>query len=139
MFFHAAQEGILDPEHSIQVGLRSFNPKSHGFHRLSVEFVHEMGVAATIEEIEKVVGDRPAYLSFDIDAGSGLCAGHWHTGKGLSSWQAISLIRKLGVNLIGADLAEVSLPFDHAEITSLAGATLLMESSSMFGFTAEEG
>ena len=67
MFFHAAQEEILDPVHSIQVCLRSFNPQSHGFHRLSVEFVHEMGVAATIEEIEKVVGDRPAYLSFDID------------------------------------------------------------------------
>ncbi len=144
MFFHAAQEGILDPEHSIQVGLRSYNPKSHGFHRLSVEYFHEMGVAATIEEIEKVVGDRPAYLSFDIDALDPAFAPGTGTpvSGGLSSWQAISLIRKLsGVNLIGADLVEVSPPFDHAEITSLAGATLLMEMVCLIasGLTAEEG
>ena len=130
MFYHAAQEGILDAEHSIQAGLRTYNAKSHGFKTLTAEFVHEQGVAATVSKIKEVVGDRPAYLTFDIDAldpafapgtGTPVCGG-------LTTWQAISLIRKLtDVNLIGADVVEVSPPFDNAEITTLAGATLLLE------------
>ncbi|SLN55210.1 Agmatinase [Roseovarius albus] len=130
MFYHAAQEGILAPETSVQAGLRTYNSSTHGFTTLTAEFVHEQGVAATVAKIKEVVGDLPAYLTFDIDAldpafapgtGTPVCGG-------LSSWQAISLIRKLaGVNLIGADMVEVSPPFDHAEITSLAGATLLLE------------
>jgi len=130
MFYHAAKEGILDAEHSIQAGLRTFNPDSHGFNRLTAEFVHEEGVAATVARIKETVGDRPAYLTFDIDAldpafapgtGTPVCGG-------LSTWQAISLIRKLdGVTLTGADLVEVSPPYDTAEITALAGATLLLE------------
>lgn len=130
MFYHAMQEGILDAEHSIQAGLRTYNAKSHGFKTLTAEFVHEQGVAATVATIKEVVGDRPAYLTFDIDAldpafapgtGTPVCGG-------LTTWQAISLIRKLtGVNLIGADVVEVSPPFDNAEITTLAGATLLLE------------
>ena len=130
MFYHAAQEGILDAEHSIQAGLRTYNAKSHGFKTLTAEFVHEQGVAATVSKIKEVVGDRPAYLTFDIDAldpafapgtGTPVCGG-------LNTWQAISLIRKLtDVNLIGADVVEVSPPFDNAEITTLAGATLLLE------------
>jgi len=130
MFYHAAQDGILDAEHSVQAGLRTYNAKSHGFNTLTAEFVHEQGVSATVERIKQVVGDRPAYLTFDIDAldpafapgtGTPVCGG-------LSTWQAMSLIRKLGgVNLIGADVVEVSPPFDHAEITALAGATILLE------------
>ena len=130
MFYHAAQEGILDAEHSIQAGLRTYNAKSHGFKTLTAEVVHEQGVAATVSKIKEVVGDRPAYLTFDIDAldpafapgtGTPVCGG-------LTTWQAISLIRKLtDVNLIGADVVEVSPPFDNAEITALAGATLLLE------------
>ncbi len=52
---------------------------------------------------------------------------------GLTTWQAISLIRRLGgVNLIGADVVEVSPPYDNAEITALAGATLLLEMTCLF-------
>lgn len=130
MFYHAAQEGILDAEHSAQVGLRTYNAKSHGFKTLTAEFVHEQGVAATVAKIKEVVEDRPAYLTFDIDAldpafapgtGTPVCGG-------LTTWQAISMIRQLtGVNLIGADVVEVSPPFDNAEVTELAGATLLLE------------
>ena len=130
MFYHAAVEGILSPEHSVQAAIRSRNDKTHGFKVLDAQWVHENGIDATVGEIKSAVGDRPAYLSFDIDAldpafapgtGTPVCGG-------IATWQAQSLIRKLvGINLIGADLVEVSPPFDHAEITALAGATLLLD------------
>ena len=110
--------------------MRTYNASSHGFNILTAEFVHEQGVEATVRRIKEVVGDHPAYLTFDIDAldpafapgtGTPVCGG-------LTTWQAIALIRKLGgVNLIGADVVEVSPPYDNAEITALAGATLLLE------------
>ncbi len=130
MFYHAAQEGVIAPERSIQVGLRTMNDKTHGFHILDAEWVHENGAAAVVQRIKEVVGNAPAYLTFDIDAldpafapgtGTPVCGG-------LATWQGQAIIRKLGdVNLIGADLVEVSPPFDHAEITALAGASLLMD------------
>lgn len=130
MFFHAANEGLLSPETSVQAGIRTLNDKTHGFNILDANWVHENGIDATVVRIKEIVGDRPAYLTFDIDAldpafapgtGTPVCGG-------LSTWQAQSLVRKLvGVNLIGADLVEVSPPFDHAEITALAGASLLLD------------
>ena len=130
MFYHAAQEGILAPERSIQVGLRTMNTSTHGFTQLDAEWVHENGIAATVSRIQAAVGAAPAYLTFDIDAldpafapgtGTPVCGG-------LATWQAQALIRRLvGLTLVGADLVEVSPPFDHAEITALAGASLLMD------------
>lgn len=130
MFYHAAKEGVIAPERSIQVGLRTMNDSTHGFNILDAEWVHEHGVAAVVQQIKEVVGDAPSYLTFDIDAldpafapgtGTPVCGG-------LATWQGQGIIRKLGgVNLIGADLVEVSPPFDHAEITALAGASLLMD------------
>ncbi len=67
MFFHATKEGLVDPASSIQIGLRTTNPDTLGFNILDAPWVHENGVAATIAKIRDVVGDRPAYLTFDID------------------------------------------------------------------------
>ncbi len=130
MFFHAAREGIVDPTHSVQAGIRTLNSSSHGFTVLDAAWVHDNGIAATVARIHEVVGDRPAYLTFDIDAldpafapgtGTPVCGG-------LSTWQAQSLVRALsGLKLVGADLVEVSPPFDHAEITALAGASILLD------------
>lgn len=130
MFYHAAAEGILAPEASVQAGMRTMNDDTHGFTVLDANWVHENGIDATVARIKDVVGDRPTYLSFDIDAldpafapgtGTPVCGG-------LSTHQAQSLIRKLqGVHLVGADLVEVSPPYDQAEITALAGASLLLD------------
>ena len=130
MFYHAAAEGILSPEHSVQAGIRTLNAKTHGFTILDAQWVHENGIDATVARIKEMVGDRPTYLTLDIDAldpafapgtGTPVCGG-------IATWQAQSLIRKLvGINLIGADLVEVSPPYDHAEITALAGASLLLD------------
>ena len=130
MFFHAAKQGIVDPASSVQIGLRTRNPDTLGFNVLDGPWVHEHGIAAVIEETRKRLGDRPVYLTFDIDCldpsvapgtGTPVCGG-------LSSYQAMSIIRGLrGINLVGMDLVEVAPAYDVGEITALAGAHLAME------------
>ena len=129
MFWHAARRGYLDPRTSVQIGLRTVNLDTMGFNILDAPFVHEHGVPATVEEARRIVGDNKVYLTFDIDCldpafapgtGTPVCGG-------LTTAQAIAIVTGLrGLDVIGADLVEVSPPFDHAEITSLAGATLAL-------------
>ena len=130
MFYHAAREGLIDTERSVQVAIRTLNEKTHGFTVLDADWVHLNGVPATIDRITQVVGDGPAYLTFDIDAldpafapgtGTPVCGG-------LSTWQAQSIVRGLtSLDLVGADLVEVSPAYDHAEITALAAASILLD------------
>ena len=114
----------------MQIGLRTTNKDTLGFNVLDAPWVHENGIAAVIEKIKSVVGDRPAYLTFDIDCldpsyapgtGTPVCGG-------LSSYQALEILRGLaGINLVGMDLVEVAPAYDVGEITALAGAALAME------------
>jgi agmatinase len=130
MFWHAAKEGLVDPAHSVQIGLRTTNDDTLGFNILDGPWVHENGIDAVIKETKKHLGDRPVYLSFDIDCldpsfapgtGTPVCGG-------LTTHQAIQIIRGLiGINLIGMDLVEVAPIYDVGEITALAGATLAVE------------
>lgn len=130
MFYHAAKEGIIDPGTSVQIGLRTQNPDTMGFNILDGPWVQENGVNAVIAETRKILGDRPVYLTFDIDCldpsfapgtGTPVCGG-------LSSYQAMSIIRGLrGINLVGMDLVEVAPAYDVGEITALAAAHLAME------------
>ena len=130
MFWHAAKEGLVDPAHSVQIGLRTTNDDTLGFNILDGPWVHENGIAAVIAETKKHLGDRPVYLSFDIDCldpsyapgtGTPVCGG-------LTTHQAIQIIRGLcGINLIGMDIVEVAPAYDVGEITALAGATLAVE------------
>ena len=130
MFWHAAKEGLVDPAHSVQIGLRTTNDDTLGFNILDGPWVHENGIAAVIAETKKHLGDRPVYLSFDIDCldpsyapgtGTPVCGG-------LTTHQAIQIIRGLcGINLIGMDIVEVAPIYDVGEITALAGATLAVE------------
>jgi agmatinase len=85
---------------------------------------------AIIKEIKQVVGDCPAYLTFDIDCLDPAFAPGTGTPVvgGLSTDLALKIMRGLvGCNLVGMDVVEVSPPYDHAEITSLAAATLGLE------------
>ena len=135
MFWHAAKEGIVDPQHSVQIGLRTTNDDTLGFNVLDGPWVHENGIDAVIKEAKKHLGDRPVYLSFDIDCldpsyapgtGTPVCGG-------LTTHQAISIIRGLaGINLVGMDLVEVAPAYDVGEITALAGATLAMEMINLY-------
>lgn len=130
MFGRAVNEGLIDTSASTQVGLRTYNDSDWGFEILTAPWVHRNGIDATLEVIRSRVGDRPVYITFDIDCLDPAFAPGTGTpvSGGLASWQAIELIRGLdGLNMIGFDLVEVSPPFDHAEITSLAAATLCYE------------
>jgi agmatinase len=128
MFFHAARQGIVDPARSVQVGLRTHNDETHGFHILDAPWVHENGPRAAAERIKDVVGDHPCYLTFDIDCLDPAFAPGTGTPVpgGLTMHQAQTCLQGLcGVRLVGMDLVEVAPPFDTAEVTALAGASLL--------------
>ncbi len=127
MFLRAARDGLIDASRSIHVGIRSHNSETHGFKTLTAPWIHRHGVDATIAEIVARVGDGKAYLSFDIDCLDPAFAPGTGTPVpgGLHSWQALEVLRALGgVDIAGADVVEVSPPYDHAEITALAGATV---------------
>jgi guanidinopropionase len=92
--------------------------------------VEDLGIDGVIEEARRAIGDRPAYISFDIDALDPVFAPGTGTPEagGLTMREAIRLLRGLrGLHLAGADLVEVSPPFDVGGLTALHGATLLYE------------
>ncbi len=127
MFARAAHEGLINLEKSIQVGLRTFNDTDMGFEILSAPWIHRNGIERAIEVILDRVGDSPLYISFDIDGLDPAFAPGTGTPVvgGLATWQALEIIRSLGhKNLIGMDIVEVSPPYDHSEISSLAAATV---------------
>lgn len=127
MFARAVDEGIVDVARSTQVGLRTYNDSDFGFEILTAPWLHRNGVDAALEIIRERAGDAPLYISFDIDGLDPAYAPGTGTPVpgGPASWQALELIRGLGgMNLIGMDVVEVSPPYDHAEITALAAATV---------------
>jgi agmatinase len=130
MFFHAIEEGLIDPNRSIHVGIRSHNPETHGFTVLDAPWVHEHGVAATLAEIERVAGGHKAYLTFDIDCLDPSYAPGTGTPVvgGLTTHQATAIMRGMGnMNFVAMDLVEVAPIYDIGEITALAGATLMLD------------
>jgi len=130
MFYHAAKEGIVNADRSVQVGLRTFNEDSWGFNCLKAPWVHEQGVTAVINRIKEIVANNLCYLTFDIDCLDPSFAPGTGTPVigGLSTHQAQQILRGLaGIYLIGMDLVEVAPVYDVGDITSLAGASLALE------------
>jgi agmatinase len=131
MFFQAVQEGLIDPDRSVQVGIRTdYEREEHRFTVLDGARIQNDPLSATLDAILKVVGERRAYLSFDIDCLDPSCAPGTGTPVcgGLTTNQALQLLRGLvDANLVGMDLAEVAPVYDAGGITSLAAAHLAME------------
>jgi agmatinase len=133
-FYHAIEEGLIDPRRTIQIGIRSPLHRDifdwtvgKGVTIVAAEEVHEAGPQAVAERIRAVVGTEPAYLSFDVDALDPAFAPGTGTPEvgGLATWQARAILRRLaGLNFAGMDVVEVSPPYDVAEITALAAATM---------------
>lgn len=129
MFWHAARDGTVDPSRSIQLGMRTHNPDSHGYHVYDADWVHDHSAAEAAARIRETVGDNPCYLTFDIDCLDPSFAPGTGTPVvgGLSTLQALRILRGLGgINIVGMDLVEVAPAYDVSEVTALAGATLAL-------------
>ena len=126
------------PRRTVQIGIRGgvndrdvwkFSHES-GMRVIYMPEFHEMGLEAAIAEARRVVGDGPTYVSFDIDSLDPAYAPGTGTPEvgGFTSREAQLMIRKLrGLDLVGADVVEVSPPFDPSGLTALTGASMMFE------------
>ncbi|WP_126976586.1 agmatinase [Frigidibacter oleivorans] len=140
--YKAAKLGLVDPATSVQVGIRTDNPDTMGFNILPARAVHEAGPSETAARIRAILGDRPVYLTFDIDALDPAFAPGTGTPVwgGLASWQAAAILRDLaGIDLKGGDVVEVSPPYDTTGATAIAGAHVAMEIVALYGWTRRAG
>ncbi|MGH8051007.1 MAG: agmatinase [Arenimonas sp.] len=130
MFYHAAMEGLVDVNTSIQIGMRTFNADTHGYQVLDARWLHKHGVDACLLAIIERVGKTKCYVSFDIDFLDPAFAPGTGTPVvgGFDTNTALQLIRGLaGLNIIGMDVVEVAPPYDVSDITALAGASIAQE------------
>jgi guanidinopropionase len=137
-FRRAVEEGLLDPKRVIQIGIRgavnsdeawAFSAEA-GMRVVSMDEFERVGTAAVIEEARKVIGEGPAYLTFDVDGLDPTYAPGTGTPEigGLTTREGLALVRGMrGANLVGGDVVEVSPPFDPTGNTALVGATLMYE------------
>ncbi len=130
MFYTAPNEGLIDPNHSVQIGIRTEFDKDNGFTVLDAGQVNDRSVDDVIAQVKQIVGDMPVYLTFDIDCLDPAFAPGTGTPVigGLTSDRAIKLVRGLkDLNIVGMDVVEVAPAYDQSEITALAAATLALE------------
>ncbi len=137
-FRRAVEEGLIDPKRAIQIGIRgSLNhrdmwdfSRESGMRVVTIEEFDDLGWRKVAEEAVRVVGPGPAYLSFDIDSLDPAFAPGTGTPEagGLTTREAQRLLRALApLDLVGADVVEVSPPFDPSGATALAAATIAFE------------
>lgn len=134
MFYHGIREGVIDAGHSVQIGIRTANEDRQGMTWLDANYVHANGPQKVIEETLRVVGNRPAYMTFDIDCLDPAFAPGTGTPVvgGLTTHQARTIIAGLvGIDFKGMDLVEVAPQYDVGEVTALAGATLMLDFMSL--------
>ena len=130
MFYKAVKSGIVDPATSVHVGIRTHNDDFLGVNVIDAREVHEAGTSAVVEKIKGILGNRPVYLTFDIDALDPAFAPGTGTPVwgGLASWQVAAILRDLaGIDIKGGDVVEVSPPYDTTGATAIAGAHVAHE------------
>jgi agmatinase/guanidinopropionase len=141
-FRRAIEEGLIDKDAYIQVGIRGpvseandlEQAREMGAHIFTIDQVFKAGISLIIQEIHTIVGTRNVYVSLDIDCVDPAFAPGTGTPEvgGLSSYQILQLVRGLqGLNCIGFDLVEVSPPYDHSDITAILAANLVFEFLSL--------
>jgi agmatinase len=137
-FRRASEAGFIDKTGCLHVGIRGplysdqdlSDDTVLGFQVLRATDADDLGIEGMIERMLKRVGDRPVYVSIDVDVMDPAFAPGTGTPEagGLSSRELLRIVRALDkVNLVGADIVEVSPPYDHAEITGFAAAHLAYE------------
>ncbi len=137
-FRRAVEEGLLDPEKVVQIGIRGTAydsedldfAKAVGIRIIRIEEFFERGIPDVMAEARDIVGADPTYISYDIDFVDPTFAPGTGTPEvgGPNSFQAIQVVRELdGVNIVGADMVEVSPPFDSSGGTAFLGVSIMFE------------
>jgi guanidinopropionase len=137
-FRRAIEEGLLDPKRIVQIGIRGSLygvddmawARDAGIRIMTIEECEDLGPDAVAAEARRIAGEAPCYLTFDIDCLDPAFAPGTGTPEagGFTPREAMRMLRGLrGLNLVGADVVEVSPPYDSAGITAIAGATMMFE------------
>jgi guanidinopropionase len=137
-FRRAVEEGLLDPARMIQIGIRGTTydgedrafAAANGIRIVPIEEFRARGASDVMAEAREILGAAPAYLSFDIDGIDPAFAPGTGTPEigGFTPFEAQAMLRALdGLDLVGADLVEVSPPFDPSGVTAWIGASVLFE------------
>jgi agmatinase len=146
----AAEEGLFLDSSSTHVGIRGplydrqdlVSDAELGFRIVHCRELDEIGVRGAVERIRARTGDHPLYLSIDIDVLDPANAPGTGTPElgGMTSRELLALVQGLsGLNLVGADVVEVAPIYDHAEITSLAAATIVYKLTSLLAISKPAG
>ena len=137
-FRRAIEEGLIDPAHSVQIGMRGFlyDPNEHkmaadlGMLLIPAHKVREMGFEALIKTAMERVGDKPVFLTFDIDFVDPAYAPGTGTPEvgGFTSYESLSLVRAFkDMNFVGFDIVEVLPAYDSGEVTAYLAANIVFE------------
>ncbi|MFY0662106.1 MAG: agmatinase [Shimia sp.] len=137
-FRRAVEESLLDPKRVVQIGIRGSTyddedtdfAKSVGIRVIRIEEFFARGLEDVMAEAREIVGTAPTYVSYDIDFVDPTFAPGTGTPEvgGPNSFQALEVVRHLdGLNIIGADVVEVSPPFDSSGGTAFLGVSVMFE------------
>lgn len=137
-FRRAVEEGLLDPKRVVQIGLRGTMydkedrdfAKAEGIRLILIEEFFARGVEDVMAEAREIVGSGPTYVSYDIDFVDPTFAPGTGTPEvgGPNSFQALQVCRELaGLDIVGADMVEVSPPFDTSGTTAFLGVSIMFE------------
>ncbi len=137
-FRRAVEEGLLDPKRVIQIGIRGTAydmedrdfAKSVGIRIVTIDEFFQRGIADVMAEAREIVGQGDTYVSYDIDFIDPAFAPGTGTPEvgGPNAYQALQVVRELaGVNIVGADMVEVSPPFDVGGTTAWLGVSIMFE------------
>ncbi|AJY77479.1 agmatinase [Paenibacillus beijingensis] len=141
-FRRAVEEGIIDPNRSVQIGIRGtvYDPddieeaRSLGFLVITADEMRAIGLQETMRRVLERLGSSKVFLTFDIDFLDPVYAPGTGTPEiaGFASYEAQNMLRQLtDINIVGCDLVEVLPALDQAEVTALTAATLVFEMISL--------
>ncbi len=137
-FRRAVEENLLDPKRVVQIGIRGTQYDSEdvdfamsvGIRIIRIEEFFKRDISDLMEEVREIIGDQETYVSYDIDFVDPTFAPGTGTPEvgGPNSFQALQVVRELkGLNIVGADMVEVSPPFDATGNTAFLGASIMFE------------
>jgi agmatinase len=139
-FRNAVLDGVLDPQRTIQIGIRGSSEYlwefavDSGMTVVHADEVSGRGIDSIARQIRQVIGDGPTYVSFDIDSLDPAFAPGTGTPEigGLTSREVLALLRSLkGIDMVGGDVVEVAPQYDATSNTAHAGAQVLFELLSL--------